>query len=141
MTSELVLRTYEEIHVAQAKNEADTLHCKLSDKDGNACNFQGTPVSMGQHMWIIHGKCNPAKALVITNECPACRNIFANLKSAKEHAYAAYKAGRCPDSNRYGSRRFLSELILEKIDRYQCHVCKQNIEDHDKFRITYAAIF
>ena len=132
VTSELVFRTYEELHVVQAKNEADTLHCQLSDKDGNACNFQGTPVSMGQHMWIIHRKCNPAKALVVTNECPACRNIFANLKSAKENAYAAYKAGRCPDSNKFAPRPFLSELTLEKIYRYQCHVCQQNIEGHDK---------
>ena len=110
MTTDLVLRTYEELHVTEAKNECETHHCDLNDKDGNACNLPGTQVSLGQHKWAIHGLCNPARALVLTNECPACRDIFANLKSARQHAYNAYKAGKCPDSNK-AARPFLSELI------------------------------
>jgi len=133
MTTDLVLRTYEELYVTEARNESEALQCDLWDKDGNACNFQGTQASMGQHKWVIHGLCNPAKALVITNECPACRNIFANLKSARQHAYNTYKAGKCPDSNK-AARPFISELTLEKIDKYQCHVCKHYLEGHNRIQ-------
>mgnify|MGYP000299814094 FL=1 len=80
MATDLVLRTYEELHITVAKNDNETHHCDLNDKDGNTCNFEGTQVAMGQQKWYVHGLCNPAKALVITNECPLCKCVFANLK-------------------------------------------------------------
>ncbi len=133
VATDLVLRTYEELHITVAKNDNETHHCNLNDKDGNACSFEGTQVAMGQHKWYVHGLCNPAKALVITNECPLCRCVFANLKSAKQHAYNAYRTGKCPDSMK-AARPFLSELTVEKVDSYQCHVCKHYLEGHERIQ-------
>ena len=79
----IILRTYEELTEKTVRDENDTLVCDQCDKDGNLCQFTGTPVSMGQHKWIVHQMCNPAKALMITNECPACRSPFIDLKSAR----------------------------------------------------------
>ena len=133
MTTDIVLRTYEELHITAAKNDSDVHHCDLHDSEGNACNFQGTLVSLGQHKWYAHGLCNPAKGLVITNECPACRTVFANLKSAKYHAYTAYKVGKCPDGNK-AARPFISEITVERVDKYQCHICKHYLEGHERIQ-------
>ena len=43
----IILKTYEELTEKAVRDENDTLVCDQCDKDGNPCQFSGTPVSMG----------------------------------------------------------------------------------------------
>ena len=46
--------------------------CEEVLEDGTVCPFIGSPAGVGVHKYYAHGKCNPIKAIVLTNECPGC---------------------------------------------------------------------
>ena len=46
--------------------------CEEVLEDGTVCPFAGRPADVGVHKYYAHGKCNPIKAIVLTNECPGC---------------------------------------------------------------------
>ena len=52
--------------------EAGQVECQEILEDGSRCSVAGTLSQLGVHMCYAHGKCNPVKALVLTNQRPGC---------------------------------------------------------------------
>ena len=77
------------------RDESRECVCDHEDAEGIACDFTGTPAEVGVHKYYCHGIGNPAKALVFSNECPGCRKLFANVRSAKGHARRALARKQC----------------------------------------------
>ena len=105
--------------------------CEVVKADGGICQFRGTATQVGMHRWREHGQANPIKALVLTNECPGCRNVFKEVRSAKEHAARAMKQGRCPQSEK-AARPFLQDIQVKAIEGVCCPHCKEELGDHEQ---------
>ena len=100
--------------------------CEEVLEDGMICEFTGTPAVVGVHKYYCHGKCNPIKATVVTNECPGCREVFSSMKSAKEHAHRSWKQGRCPVFR--GSRPYSFAIEKQHVSDITCKICKEHLE-------------
>ncbi len=126
------LKIYEEI-LKDPRNEHEIgmQMCDQYDEEGLPCTFVGRPDILGTHKWKHHGMCNPSKALVLTNECPACKGVVASLLCAKKHANEGHTKGQCPVSSK-NPRRFLHELQVTPIDEYTCHICHEFLSGHDE---------
>ena len=105
--------------------------CEEIGEDGVPCGFVGTRATLGVHRYYHHGKCNPAKALVLTNQCPGCEGVHRTLRSAKEHASRSLKLGRC--SRREAAKTYGSTYAIEQIETgKQCPQVVLNWEDTNR---------
>ena len=52
------------------KVNKDEAECGELLADGSRCTYRGRPALVGKHRYHAHGRCNPIKAITMTNECP-----------------------------------------------------------------------
>ena len=60
--------------------QEDEIMCGETRDNGDECPFVGKRAAVGVHKYYEHGKCNPIKAVVVTNECPECSETCINQK-------------------------------------------------------------
>ena len=108
--------------------------CEWVGPDGHVCAYEGTPAQVGAHRYKTHGACNPAKALVLTNECPGCRGLYKNQRAAKEHAARSLVLGRCQRSRE--GRAFYENIEREQLDEATCPMCQEVLTGWEKIQET-----
>ena len=110
------------------------IQCEETLEDGTACLFVGRPADVGVHKYYKHGKCNPIKAIVVSNVCPGCNITLASLKSAKEHANRSWKRGICTERNVSRPYSHLYEVQNPTLP-LTCNLCKTLLTTLDEVQI------
>ena len=108
------------------------IECGELLEDGSICSYSGTPAVVGKHKLDAHGICNKIKAIVMTNECPGCGELFRTVRSAKEHAHRAWNTGRCPNSQR-AARPYSFDIAKMRYEGVVvCPLCQVELPDHQE---------
>jgi len=73
------------------------LRCDWIGADGAQCGYTAqSTTALSTHRHRLHGVRITARQIVVCNQCPWCRRIFASVEIAKRHAHARVKKGHCP---------------------------------------------
>ena len=111
---------------SQPDRDPGQVQCEIALPDGTPCDFVGTPAQVGVHKYYHHGLCNPIKATVVSRECPGCGTLFADKKSAKEHAHRSWKDGFC--TTKKVSRPYAWTLQPDLPPTpYDCQICHETL--------------
>ena len=106
-----------------ARLNAGEIQCEETLEDGTPCAFVGRPADVGVHKYYHHGKCNPMKAIIVSNVCPGCDLSLASIKSAKEHANRTWKNGVCSRHKISRPYSHTYETIIPQLP-LTCNLCK-----------------
>ena len=100
--------------------------------NGELCGFSGTPAVVGKHKLDVHGKCNKIEAIVMTNECPGCGELFGSVRAATNHADRAMETGRCPNS-KLAARPYQFDIAKMQYEGVVvCPLCQVELPDHQE---------
>lgn len=111
---------------AEAPEQEDGLVCGFVDGDGAVCAYVArSTTALAAHRHRAHQVRIAARQIVVCNQCPWCRRIFASVEIAKRHAHARVKKGVCPRGGG-GAAGLLAELCPPS--SLQCPICQHEAE-------------
>ena len=103
------------------------LRCDWIGADGAQCGYTAqSTTALSTHRHRLHGVRITARQIVVCNQCPWCRRIFASVEIAKRHAHARVKKGHCP---RQGGNAAGMVEQLRPPPTFRCPVCPHEAVD------------
>ena len=77
------------------------------------------------HRWNCHGQRNPPRELILCNECPLCRKVFASVRATGEHLIRSGERGR-----RVARDTSKVRAVLVEAEEVTCSVCGETVRGH-----------
>ena len=126
--NENVLRGAADPDAAEEDEEPDLqgLLCGFVDGNGAVCAYVArSTTALAAHKHRAHQVRITARQIVVCNQCPWCRRVFASVEIARRHAQARVRKGVCPRGGG-GAAGMLADLRPRSC--LQCPVCLHEAE-------------